>query len=419
MTQPAQADPSETPVASGAAPDRDEVSGRFVIEGARESGTILPPAEAGMASPTSLDQVAPIAEDELELVAAVAPGCSARTSLPPPVPEEVIRKSLAPRSVEPIVTHAQGLEIESALEPHYRGLSHSDRAEPRIEDLSLRLDNPFAASSLVPPPDKPFAAGKWVFGAAGIAAVLFGGYVLATRGLHVPPPAHAGASVRAATLAAATTSPEVVTAPSVTAPVPAVAVPEPTTTVSATPAAAAELVVEKVPAATAATAERVSEAPASTLDSASAQAESAAPVAATAASAAADGTATVAAATAASLEAQPGDLEAAASVDVAHGEAAQAAAEPPAEALPEAPSREQIILGFEAVRASVEACAAGAHGVATAKVTLAGAGRVANAVIEGAFAGTPQGSCMARAVRKAQFPRFASPTFTVAYPFAL
>jgi len=40
-------------------------------------------------------------------------------------------------------------------------------------------------------------------------------------------------------------------------------------------------------------------------------------------------------------------------------------------------------------------------------------------VVDGAFAGTPQGSCMARALRGAQFPQFASSQLRVVYPFAL
>ena len=53
-------------------------------------------------------------------------------------------------------------------------------------------------------------------------------------------------------------------------------------------------------------------------------------------------------------------------------------------------------------------------------ITVAGAtGRVTNATVGGQFAGTPVGSCIARAVRGASFPRFQRATFTINYPFRL
>jgi hypothetical protein len=82
-------------------------------------------------------------------------------------------------------------------------------------------------------------------------------------------------------------------------------------------------------------------------------------------------------------------------------------------------SRTQVQNGLESVRGELQSCAAGAHGRTTANVTVSGAGRVTYVTIEGAFAGTPQGSCMARALRGAQFPQFATPQLRVRYPFAL
>ena len=62
----------------------------------------------------------------------------------------------------------------------------------------------------------------------------------------------------------------------------------------------------------------------------------------------------------------------------------------------------------------------GRSGVATVRVTFTGSsGRVTTAIVEGQFAGTPQGSCVARAVRAASVPRFAQPTVSVVYPFTL
>jgi hypothetical protein len=85
--------------------------------------------------------------------------------------------------------------------------------------------------------------------------------------------------------------------------------------------------------------------------------------------------------------------------------------------LPAQPSREQIKQTMEAARSSLQLCSADAHGIAFANVTIAGSGHVSYSTIGGAFAGTPQGSCMARALRSAQFPRFAATSLTVSYPF--
>jgi len=72
------------------------------------------------------------------------------------------------------------------------------------------------------------------------------------------------------------------------------------------------------------------------------------------------------------------------------------------------------------VQAAVTACGGGEHGTATVAIAVAGTtGRVSNATVGGQFAGTPVGSCIARAVRGATFSRFQRPTFTINYPFRL
>lgn len=91
----------------------------------------------------------------------------------------------------------------------------------------------------------------------------------------------------------------------------------------------------------------------------------------------------------------------------------------PTAGLPPLPSREQIQSGIEGMRATLQSCAGAAHGTTTARLTILGTGRVASATIEGAFAGTAQGSCMARALRTAAFPRFAAENLQVTYPFRL
>jgi hypothetical protein len=87
--------------------------------------------------------------------------------------------------------------------------------------------------------------------------------------------------------------------------------------------------------------------------------------------------------------------------------------------LPELPARDDIKRAFEALRPALEACSADAHGTTFANVTINGNGQVSYSTVEGAFAGSPQGSCMARALRSASFPRFASASLKVRFPFVL
>jgi hypothetical protein len=57
--------------------------------------------------------------------------------------------------------------------------------------------------------------------------------------------------------------------------------------------------------------------------------------------------------------------------------------------------------------------------VAEVAMTVKNTGRVTHAVVRGDFAGTPEGSCIARTVRKVRLPPFLRPSFTLVYPFAL
>lgn len=88
-------------------------------------------------------------------------------------------------------------------------------------------------------------------------------------------------------------------------------------------------------------------------------------------------------------------------------------------ALPATPDRSTIQTILEGRADAVSACAAGAHGLADVDVVIAGSGRVTTATVNGTFAGTPVGSCIARAVRAATFPPFAQPRFEVTYPYHL
>ena len=59
-------------------------------------------------------------------------------------------------------------------------------------------------------------------------------------------------------------------------------------------------------------------------------------------------------------------------------------------------------------------------GTAFIRTTFTSEGRVTEARVVGPpFAGTPAGSCMARAVRAAVVPRFTRPSLTVTYPFVI
>jgi hypothetical protein len=115
-----------------------------------------------------------------------------------------------------------------------------------------------------------------------------------------------------------------------------------------------------------------------------------------------------------------GGAEPSASASAPAPRAVAAAAPESDEPLPETPERADVLTAMGAVRSAVAACAAGRGGVVTVRVTFAGSsGRVTTAVVEGAFAGTPEGSCMARAIRAARVPRFAQPTSSVSFPFQI
>lgn len=92
--------------------------------------------------------------------------------------------------------------------------------------------------------------------------------------------------------------------------------------------------------------------------------------------------------------------------------------EPEAPALPEKLTRDQVRAGLDAMRSQVLQCANGTYGRVLADVTISAPGRVSHAVIEGTFAGTNAGSCMARTLRSAKFPAFAGQDISVRYPYS-
>jgi hypothetical protein len=89
-----------------------------------------------------------------------------------------------------------------------------------------------------------------------------------------------------------------------------------------------------------------------------------------------------------------------------------------AEDLPDLPAREETLAAMRGVEAAVRACGASENvsGTAEVAINVAGAtGRVTSATVTG-ITGTV-GSCIARAVRNARFPRFGRPNFSIKYPF--
>lgn len=91
----------------------------------------------------------------------------------------------------------------------------------------------------------------------------------------------------------------------------------------------------------------------------------------------------------------------------------------PAQALPETPSREQVRAAMTSIQPELARCAKDRHGVAQVSLTVRSRGNVSYAVVGGAFAGSPEGSCIAKAVKDAKFPAFSRPSFKVTYPVRL
>ncbi|MEY4579378.1 MAG: hypothetical protein RL701_4081, partial [Pseudomonadota bacterium] len=87
--------------------------------------------------------------------------------------------------------------------------------------------------------------------------------------------------------------------------------------------------------------------------------------------------------------------------------------------LPEAPTRGEVIERLESVRSSVRACAGERSGVAELDITIAHTGNVTHVLVGGDFAGTTEGSCIARAVRGARFASFKQERFRLLFPFAI
>jgi predicted Zn finger-like uncharacterized protein len=89
--------------------------------------------------------------------------------------------------------------------------------------------------------------------------------------------------------------------------------------------------------------------------------------------------------------------------------------------LPDAPSRNDVKTALQGVSGGVKACKKDSGGTATVNVTFSGkTGRASGAkVASGPFKGTPVGSCIESAVKRARVPRFKQSSFKVTFPYRL
>jgi hypothetical protein len=89
--------------------------------------------------------------------------------------------------------------------------------------------------------------------------------------------------------------------------------------------------------------------------------------------------------------------------------------------LPDAPSRDNVKTALQGVSGAVKACRKDSGGTAAVNVVFSGStGRVSSAkVASGPFKGTPVGSCIGTAVKRARVPRFKQSSFKVTFPYRL
>jgi len=355
-------------------------SGRYSIEprGDRTESRIPQPTAAAGSDAFSVNRLSDEELTWIEERTATTRRPDAKPSQLPPA--TVFDKSKASEEEPPTL---------SALRPYYREPT-LERVQLQFEDKSLDpFHNPLALSSLQPPRKRRWPSVQTALTSVGALALIGVGYLAALANL---------APERDATTTFAPAS-----APSPAQPDVALIVAQPTTP---EPVALAEeqAAPEPVPAREEVLWSIPDRPVAAQPDSAPVQNPEPAP------------------------EAQPAALEPAQPQAVAQPPAAarrprahglSRPAPVPAIGLAPLPSREQIQAGIEGMRGALQSCAGSVHGTTTARLTILGTGRVASATIEGAFAGTAQGSCMARALRTATFPRFASENLQVTYPFRL
>jgi hypothetical protein len=82
-------------------------------------------------------------------------------------------------------------------------------------------------------------------------------------------------------------------------------------------------------------------------------------------------------------------------------------------------SGDDIERAMTAIAGQARACSAGTRGTVPLRVTVAPSGRIAQVVVTGAFAGTPQGACVKRLVLAATFPAWAGAPQSFDYSYLL
>jgi len=91
-------------------------------------------------------------------------------------------------------------------------------------------------------------------------------------------------------------------------------------------------------------------------------------------------------------------------------------ASPPRPSLPARLTRDQVIAAMRAIAPAVHACFGATHGMAKVKFSVVGkTGRVVGARVSGQSGSV--GSCIARSVHRARFPKFAKRRIEISYPF--
>ncbi len=269
----------------------------------------------------------------------------------------------------------------------------AERAELHIGDIGMHVANPYLGSSLLPPPPARRPWLRPLLATLAGVTLLSAGYIGALYNQNKVAPAARAATVQASTTEHIHAKPEAHVAPRVE-PLRASDFATPTeTTMTAAPSVTQPIGAVATPVA----AESAKVAPVKMTRAARRAARARARRANRAATAAV---------------ASPVTVIATAATNPVASEVATAD-ERPAQL-----TREQVKNGIETTRSTLQQCAAGAHGQIMANVTISGAGRVTHAAIEGDFIGTAAGSCMARALRGAQFPQFSSQVIRVRYPFA-
>ncbi len=83
------------------------------------------------------------------------------------------------------------------------------------------------------------------------------------------------------------------------------------------------------------------------------------------------------------------------------------------------PTREQVVSTMDAMLPALAGCVGEKHGTASVTMTVRSTGTVSYALVGGSFAGTAEGSCIARVIKQAEFPAFSDASIRVSYPFQL